>query len=81
MTIKKRSNFTPDSKAIESLATELADKPYGQNHEILVRTTLTLPSTILIKLEDMARNNKRNKKELKSVSAIIRSCIETHLKV
>jgi hypothetical protein len=81
MTIKKRISNTIDRKAIENLANELADKPYGQTHDTLSRTTITLPASVLLKLEDMARDNKRKKNNLKSVSAIIRDCIEKCLHI
>jgi hypothetical protein len=81
MTIIKRRSHSSDS--IEKLANELADKPYGSKliemSNDLSRTTISLPSSILFKLEDMAKINKREKKPLKSVSAIIRSYIEKNL--
>ena len=81
MTIIKRRLHSSDS--IEKLANELADKPYGSKliemSNDLSRTTISLPSSILFKLEDMAKINKREKKPLKSVSAIIRSYIEKNL--
>ena len=72
MAIKPR---IPNSDKIELLANELADKPYGQTQDSLVRTTISLPASILFKLEDMARANRRKKDNLKSVSAIIRDYI------
>ena len=81
MAIKKRLS-NPTNQAIENLANELADKPYGSKIEDdIARTTISLPASLLFKLEDMAINNKRKKDNLKSVSAIIRDCIEKHLKV
>lgn len=80
MVIKKRSSN--NQQKIEDLAKELADKPYGQEKKedvFLARTTITLPSSILFTLEDMAKNNKRNKNNLRSVSAIIRDCVEKTL--
>jgi hypothetical protein len=76
MVIKKRNN--PSQENIEKLAYELADKPYGEKkkEDILMRTTITLPSSILFALEDMAKNNKRSKNDLRSVSALIRDSIE-----
>lgn len=79
MALKKRTK--PTSKEIDNIANELADKPYGQeNEKNLSRTTITLPSSLLFELEDMARVNKRKSKPLKSVSAIIRYYLETHFK-
>ncbi len=81
MTIKKRIPTVINKKAIENLANELADKPYGQAYDTLARTTITLPTSVLLKLEDIARDNKRKKNSLKSVSAIIRDCIERCLHI
>jgi hypothetical protein len=81
MTIKKRIPNNIDNKAIENLANELADKPYGQKQDTLVRTTISLPSSVLYKLEDMALNNKRKKDNLRSVSAILRHCIKKCLQI
>ena len=79
MVIKKRSN--DNQQKIEDLAKELADKPYGteKKENVLTRTTITLPLSVLFTLEDMAKDNKRNKNNLRSVSAIIRDCIEKTL--
>ena len=80
MTIIKRRSKT---NSIEKLADELADKPYGEpkeyHSEALMRTTITLPSSLLFKLEDLAKSNKRARKDLKSVSAIIRHYIEKNI--
>ncbi len=80
MTLKKR--ITNKHKEIEQIANELADKPYGEKmsqKDELVRTTITIPSSLLFTLEDIARNNKRKNGELKSVSAIVRYSIERYL--
>lgn len=81
MPIKNRANSENKHQAIESLARDLADKPYGQqnNSDAIVRTTITLPESLLFKLEDMATRNKRQKGGLKSVSAIIRDCVKKSL--
>ena len=78
-TIKRRVSSL---SSIEALADELSDKPYGKtkSHEDkLIRTTISLPSSLLYKLEDMALENKRKNKDFRSVSAIIRFCIEQKL--
>lgn len=79
MVIKKRN--TNNQQKIEDLVKELADKPYGEEkkEDVLTRTTITLPLSTLFTLEDMAKNNKRNKNNLRSVSAIIRDCVEKTL--
>ena len=79
MAIKKRNLDRKSS--IESLAEELADKPFGQRgveDTSLKRTSISLPSSLLRKIEDNAIQNKRNNNELKSVSAIVRFCIEKY---
>ena len=80
MVIKKRNN-TIDKLAAEDLANELADKPYGQKQDNIARATISLPTSVLFKLEDMAIRNKREKNDLRSVSAIIRECIKAYLDI
>jgi hypothetical protein len=80
MVIKKRNN-TIDKLAAEDLANELADKPYGQKQDNIARATISLPTSVLFKLEDMAIKNKREKNDLRSVSAIIRECIKAYLDI
>lgn len=82
MALKKRPLQISQQK-IENLANELADKPYGNAKEddTIVRTTISLPSSVLFKLEDLSRYNKRTKSSLKSVSAIIRDCIAKSLNI
>jgi hypothetical protein len=82
MGIKKRTSLEKN-KAIEALANQLADKPYGEEKEdnTLIRTTISLPSSVLFALEDIAKTNKRKKNDLRSVSAIIRDCIEKTLRL
>lgn len=82
MAIKKREANIAD---VEKLAKELADKPYGEEansneDERLVRTSLSLPATMHETLEDMAIQNKRAGRELRTVSAIVREAIENYLK-
>ena len=80
MVIKKRNN-TVDKLAAEDLANELADRPYGQKQDSIARATISLPASVLFKLEDMAIKNKRKKNDLRSVSAIIRECIKAYLDI
>lgn len=70
----------------EALADKLADKPYGDPlsvappaPETLSRTTLSLPTSLVRKLEDMALQNKREGKELRSMSAIVREALQKYL--
>ncbi|WP_341791753.1 hypothetical protein [Rickettsia endosymbiont of Gonocerus acuteangulatus] len=82
MAFKKRPLQISQQK-IENLAKELADKPYGyaKEEDSLVRTTISLPSSVLFKLEELSRHNKRTKSSLKSVSAIIRDYIAKSLNI
>ena len=81
MAIKIRASIVKKQSAIEELVNTLADKPYGDEKEnkSIVRTTVSLPASVLFTLEDLAKINKRNKNDLRSVSAIIRNCIEKTL--
>lgn len=81
MAIRKRA---PDSSkaAVEKLANDLADKPYGEQpepEERLVRTSLSLPASMQETLEDMAIRNKRAGSEDRTVSAIVRVAITQYL--
>jgi len=79
MAIKKRD---PKNEAVEKLANELADKPYGEEaieEERLVRTSLSLPASMHEALEDMAIKNKRAGHDLRTVSAIVREAIDRYL--
>lgn len=75
MALKKRSKVT--DKQAEALADEIADKPYGgqKDNDKMVNTSITLPQSLLNKLEDQAFANKREGVEPKSVSAIIRKAL------
>jgi len=67
----------------DALAQRLADRPYGTEKpdaDPLVRTTVTLPKSLLVQLEDMSRENKRAGREPKSVSAIVRLAVEGYFK-
>lgn len=81
MAIKQRSRPDIANKDINRLANELADKGYGDekrtDDDPLVRTSITLPRSMLIWLEDEATKNKRAGHEQRSVSAIIRAAVES----
>jgi hypothetical protein len=87
MGIKLRDNNISSKRQdiITKMAEDLADKPYG-SFEVKkidnsqVRTTITLQKDVLYVLEDIAMHNKRDGKNLRSVSAIIRDCLEQYLK-
>lgn len=65
----------------DALANKLADKPYGDEAqhqpetEEQVRTSISLPKSLFHTIEDMARDNKRQGIEPKSVSAIVRNAL------
>jgi hypothetical protein len=64
---------------VMNLNVEEQEAARGYGEDKLVRTTISLPSSLLYKLEDMALENKRKNKDFRSVSAIIRFCIEQKL--
>ena len=87
-TVKQKSNI--DESKIEALANAIADKPYGKaklpsdlnsksQSDTLERVTITLPSNLRIKLEDLAITRKRAGDPNKNVSAIIREALDAYL--
>ena len=78
MAIKKR-NRKEIAQEAEKLANEIADKPYGKavvlSDEEMTTTSFALPKSVLYRLEDIAKDNKRAGVEPKSVSALIREAI------
>ena len=76
--IKKRDKKEVAQEA-EKLANEIADKPYGKavvsSDEEMTSTSFALPKSVLYRLEDIAKDNKRAGVEPKSVSALIREAI------
>lgn len=67
----------------DALANQLADKTYGKVKdapEEIVRATISLPKALLIKVEDLAMLNKRDGKDHRNVSAIMRAGLELYLK-
>ncbi|WP_228351003.1 MULTISPECIES: CopG family transcriptional regulator [Limnobaculum] len=88
-----RHTVTPE--AAEALANRLADKPYGAEirrdipeskpapvaaAETVSRTTISLPDSMLIEIEDLARDNKRNGTGPRTVSAIAREAFNMYLR-
>ena len=71
-------------RTAEALAQRLADKPYGAPEkpepEKQCRTTISLGESMLVTIEDLALRNKRNGKDPKNVSAIVRVALEQYLK-
>lgn len=81
-----RPVITPEQA--DELAQRLADKPYGdpekprqeqEKPEKQCRTTISLYESMLLKVEDLALKNKRNGKEPKNVSAIVREALKLYL--
>jgi hypothetical protein len=70
--------------AVKALADTLADKPYGEDKKVqdaIVNTSISLPASLLRKMEDLAITNKREKKDgPKNISAIVRAGLELYLK-
>jgi hypothetical protein len=85
--VKKRSETatgkkTATSKDADLLADQLADRKYGEpilENETMTRTTISLPESMLIQLEDITRVNKRTKQEPNNVSALVRLAIDSYL--
>ncbi|ECE0486510.1 CopG family transcriptional regulator [Salmonella enterica subsp. enterica] len=79
------SNRTVTPEQAEELAQRLADKPYGTPEKIKpeqdkqCRTTISLSESLLMTVEDLALKNKRNGKDPKNVSAIVREALELYL--
>lgn len=76
------------TQQVDALESELVDKPYGVKvssistkvNEQTARTTISLPKSLLEKTEDIALKNKREGKDPKSVSGIIREALEFYTK-
>lgn len=85
--VKKRSETatgkkTNTSKDASLLADQLADRKYGETiskNTTVTRTTISLPESMLIEIEDITRANKRTKKEPNNVSALVREAIDSYL--
>lgn len=83
MAIKKRSRVNEQAAL---LADEIAEKAYGSPQENekgpideYVTTSISIPSSMLHQLEDLALKNKRSKSGPKNVSALIRSALRNML--
>ncbi|HBC0018032.1 TPA: hypothetical protein JG871_003951 [Enterobacter hormaechei subsp. xiangfangensis] len=69
----------------EQLANRLADRVYGEEkpapveEETLSRTTISLPTSLLREIEDLATENKRAKKDPRNVSALVREALVAYL--
>ncbi|MEW9890043.1 MAG: hypothetical protein AB2989_06065 [Candidatus Symbiodolus clandestinus] len=90
MSLLKKKTVNPEkqkatAQQAELLAEQLADKPYGAikssitSSDEIVRTSISLPKSLLETLEDLTRYNKRQGVEPKTVSAIIRESLERYL--
>jgi len=75
MALNKRKKSNVTAEQADAVANQLADKPYGKQKEVVARTTIALPRSLLSKLEKVAFENKQNRIEPKSVSAIIRKAL------
>jgi hypothetical protein len=83
VTIRKPSDRKKVNPAdVEALANQLADKSYGDEKEPIdeiVRTSISLPKSLLQKIEDLAMVNKREGKGHKNISAIVRAGLDLYL--
>ena len=90
MVIKTRSGEQPEAKRefstedVQKLVVALADKPYGEKAQLQLPIrqpkprplTISLPDTMIEKLEDAAMQNKRAGMRAKTVSAIVKGALE-----
>ncbi len=86
MTLKKPSSQAgskrpdPDPAAIEALVNSLADRRYGGELEELPKPrpkpiTLSLPSDVVLALEDQVRANKLSGEGPRTVSGIVKALL------
>lgn len=82
MVLKSRKNSLVTEEQADNLAELISDRPYGEvnTRDRLTRTSITMPYSMLMELEDIARNNKYKGKSPKNVSAIVRNSITFYLK-
>ena len=80
MAIRKRKTTAEQA---ELLADEIADRAYGGEAEPskeiadqYITTSISIPSSMLHELEDLALSNKRAQSGPKSVSALIRKAVK-----
>lgn len=57
------------------------DEAEGPKKVEIVRTTVSMPKSMLIAMEDLAFQNKRKKHKLNSVSALVRVALQKEYKV
>ena len=90
MVIKTRSGEQPEAKRefskedVQKLVVALADKPYGEKAQLPLPIrqpkprplTISLPDTMIERIEDAAMQNKRAGMRAKTVSAIVRGALE-----
>ncbi len=84
-TASEQKKVSPNAAEIERLAKSLADKPYGQQGQTSAKmpesekakpVAISLPPTLIERIQDQALANKRSGLELKTVSAIVRDALE-----
>lgn len=77
----QRPNVTPE--AADALANKLADKGYGDEAraepETMSRSTISLPTSLLRQVEDLALKNKRSGQQPSSFSAVVRNALAAYL--
>ena len=75
---KRKAGAGDLETASRELVSQLADKPYGEaaDKDKAVPLTITLPKSMVQKLEQRKRDNKDAGEGSKSVSALIREALE-----
>ncbi len=80
----KKTAQQNDEKAAEALADKIADRPYGstesESTEEIARLTVALPLSLYDEVESLARQRKRAKAEVRSMSAITREALKEYLR-
>ncbi|KZY62508.1 hypothetical protein A3735_27110 [Oleiphilus sp. HI0061] len=84
--VKKRTRSEPTEAEISAFADQADDahkitktKVKEEKKVEIARTTISLPSDLLEKVEDMATANKRAKLEHRTVSAIVKDALEKYI--
>jgi len=93
---KRNTAKDVSAEAAEALANEIADKPYGKKSKVepikkkvsepgadaakIVRTTITIPQSLMDEIDQQVLENKKNRISIKSTSAVVRDALEQYFK-
>lgn len=81
MALKPPTRSTATEAQADALANKLADRVYGEEkpEEVIARTTISLPKSLLVQMEDLTISNRRAGIDPKNVSALVRMLAEQYL--